>query len=135
MSDLYLPLLKRVIFILRNNSNVRSYIAQRTYTEVPQQEVFPYAVVSIDSSDWSAKDFSGQEHSLQVDIYSRASTPQEASAARNAIYNALNRQEDIFTLDSGRVISVNFTSGVVFKEPDGVVWHAVVQFRVVTSGS
>jgi len=132
MTDTYLPLLKGVIARLKAITAVTDVLSTRIYTDVPQNEVFPYAVISITSQDYSANDFSGMAHTIQANIYSRKNSPREIGVARSAIYEALNRLEDSVTLDVGNMAHLHF-NGVsdVFKDSDGATWVGVIQFRAV----
>lgn len=131
MSDSYLPLMKAIIAKLRADAPVGALIADRIFTEIPQKETFPYAYVQINSGDFSTKDFTGMEHSVEIKVFSQKSSPKECGQVRSAIYNALNRIEDTLTLDSGTVASVNFINALMLKEDDGVTWQGVLQFDIV----
>ena len=132
MSDNYLSLVKSIIARLKADSATGAIIGDRIYTDVPQQEVFPYAVLSISSSDFSSVTFTGMEHTVQINIYSRTKSPKETADARKAIYNSLNRQENALSLDSGNMAYINF-GGVadIFKDNDGTTWVGVIQFNSV----
>ena len=134
MSDSYLPLLKAIIATLKADAPVGAVVGDRIYTDVPQNEVFPYMVVSIDSSPYDANDFTGMEHTPQINTYSRDKSPYEAASARAAVYDALNRQGDTIALDTGRIVDIQYTGvGTVFKDTDGVTWTSVAQFRAVVT--
>lgn len=134
MSDSYLDLLKAIITTLKDDSAVGAVVGDRIYTDVPQNEEFPYSVVSIDSAPFSANTFTGMEHTVQVNTYSRDKSPLEAGSARAAIYDALNRQGDTIALDTGRIVDIQYTGiGTVFKDTDGVTWTSVAQFRAVVT--
>ena len=131
MTDTYLPVLKAVIAKIKAASTAAG---TRVFSDVPQKEIFPYVVVSIDSGDYSAKDFTGMEHTVQFNIYSRQKSPEQVGSIRSDIYDALNRQESTFTLDSGTMSNILFNGvGDVFKDTDGKTWLGVIQFRAVVT--
>ena len=129
MSDTYLPLIKAVIARLKATSAVTSIVGQRIYTDVPQKETFPYIVITAESADYSAKDFSGMEHTLEIHGFSRSKTPLEAGNIRSESYDVINRNESGLTLDNGSMTNVYYQTGAIFKEPDGVTWHSLGQYR------
>jgi len=135
MSDFYLPLIKSVIAKLKATSAVTSLVSTRIYTDVPQAETFPYIVVSADATDFSTKTDVGQRYSVQFDIYDREKSPQPNGAIRAAVFNTLNRLDGNLLLDAGKVVSVNFQTSAMFKEPDGVTWHGALILDVITMES
>lgn len=132
MTDTYLPLMKGALALLKATSGVTNLTGQRIYSDVPQKQTFPYVVCSIDSSDFSAQDFTGMDHTLQFNIYSRDKSPEETARIRSAIYTSLNRQESVIELDAGTMTHIHFNGvSTTFKDVDGVTWVGVIQFRAV----
>lgn len=134
MSDTYKSLMKAVIAAMKADSAVGAVIADRVYSKVPQNEVFPYALIAISSSPFDAKDFSGQDHVIQINMYSRKSDPSQIADLKIACYNLLHRQESALTLDTGTMSILQF-DGVseVFIGTDGTTWEGVTQFRAVVT--
>ena len=132
MSDSTLVGLKGVMARLLGFSTLTSIVSTRIYSSVPQQATFPYAVVEFTSSDWSQQDDDNMQHTVRVNGYSRHSSPLEAMQIAEKTYNALNRQENNITLDSGNVVLLIF-AGVktTFKELDGITWHSVIEFNLI----
>lgn len=133
MADSYLELMKAIISELRGDSTLSVLVSNRVYTEIPQDETFPYCYVSVESNDFSTKTTTGMAHVIQVQGFSRDASPKEAADIRAAVYDALNRQEANITLDSLRLVDVNFITGDIFKEDDGITWQSVIQFRAVVT--
>lgn len=129
MSDTYLPLMKGVIAALKADGTVSGLVSTRVYSDVPQDETFPYIVVEIDSEDYSSKTFSGMGHEVRIHAYSRKKSPKEIGDIRDAAYDVIHRQEGSIALDNGVLSHVNFSTGLMFKEPDGVTWHGVSVFN------
>lgn len=133
MSDTYLAGIKSILSRLNAVTPVTDLVGARIYTDIPQDEAFPYIVVKMDSAPFMTKDFSGMEHTLEVHSFSRDKTPKEAGDIREAVVDALHRQESNLTLDKQAVTDIQYETGAVFKEPDGVTWHGLIQFRFIIS--
>ena len=134
MSDTYLSILKAVISNLKNTSAVTNLVSTRIYSNVPQKETFPYISIEVDSADYSTKTFTGMEHTVQVNIYSRNKSPKQVGDIRKAVYDALNRNESGLTLDSGVLSHIHYDGiGSVFKDTDGVTWTGIIQFRAIVT--
>lgn len=134
MSDNELGLLKGVIARLRAYSTLTNLVSTRTYSDIPQQTPFPYCLVSIESTPYDGKDFSGMQHTVRVQGFSREKNKKEALQIRSAIYDALHRQEGSITVDGGTLIRINAAPLLdCFQEPDGVTWQSVIQFDAVVT--
>lgn len=132
MADTFLPILKAITAKLRANTSVMGYVATRIYSNVPQNTTFPYIRLTIDSSPFDTVSTTGMEHSINVQIFSRDASPNEAGAIRAAVYNLLHRNESAFTLDNGTLFNINLDGlGFLEQEPDGKTWQAMAQFRAV----
>ena len=134
MADTYLSMLKATIAALKADAATGAVVGDRIYTNVPQNETFPYVVIELDSGDYSSDTFSGMQHTIQANIYSRETSPLEVGNARKAIYDVLHRQENTLSLDTGNLSHIHF-NGVaeVFKDTDGATWVGVIQFRAVVT--
>lgn len=134
MSDTYLSLMKGVIAQLKGKTAVTNLVGTRIYSNVPKKETFPYVLISITSSDFSTKTFSGMDHTIQLNIYSRKPSVKQAGDIRKACYDALHRKESEITLDTGSLAILQFNGlGDIFKDTDGVTIEAVSQFRAVVT--
>jgi hypothetical protein len=132
--DSYKPLLKAVIAALKADSTVSGLVGARIYSNVPQNETFPYIMVSISSLDFSSVTFSGQDHAIQINAYSREADPEEVADIKSACYNVLHRNESGLTLDSGTLSIIQFDGlAEIFKDNDGITWEAVTRFRAVVT--
>ena len=130
MPDSTLPGLKGIMTRLLAYTDLTDLVGTKIYTNVPQQTAFPYIYVELTSSDWSQKDDTNLEHKIRAHVYSRNSSPYETMNISTEVYNALNRQEDNISLDSGDVVLLQY-SGIktTFKEDDGITWHGVTEFN------
>ena len=134
MADSYAPLLKAIMTRLKAYSALTAITSSRIYADTPQDATFPYATITISSSPYDGDEFTGMEHEIQVQGFSRDPSPKEAGDIRAVVYDALHRQENNLTLDSGSVRHIHYTSvGFVEREPDGVTWQALMRFRCVVT--
>jgi hypothetical protein len=122
--------LKAIIARLNAVSAVTSVVSTRIYSDIIENPTFPYILVELSSTPFDTKDSSDQEHQIFVHCFSKKNTPTEAMDILSGIYSALNRTESNITLDSGYLTYSQF-AGVndIFKEPDGITWHGVMNFN------
>ncbi len=135
MSDTTLEVLAAVMTALKASATLTNDVGgstnPRIYTNLPDNPVFPFVFLSIQSTDFSQKDSAGMDHTVQVSVFSRHTSLQEAVAIREKVYNILNRGEA--ALASAGVWRSLFSGvGPVFKESDGVTWQAAAQFTITT---
>lgn len=130
MSDDFKDIVIDVISILSGDATLTGLVGSRIYTDVPDNETFPYINVSVTSGDYSVKDQVAMEHNIQVSAYSRDTSLDECSDIRSRVYDLLNRQEVAFTTSSVSNIMFNGFANVA-KEPDGKTWQSVIQFDAV----
>lgn len=134
VADSYGVLLKAIIAKLKATAALTAIVSTRIYSNIPQNTTFPFAAVSISSIPFDGDAFTGMEHNIQVQGFSRKPTPDEAADIRSAVYDALNRNESGLTLDSGSVRHIHYTgTGFVEREPDGVTWQSLVSFRCIVT--
>ena len=131
MADTYLSLLKGVIAALKGTSSITSIVSTRIYSDVPRKEVFPYIVVSIESAPYDTKTFSGSERLLQITAYSKNKSPEQAGRIRSKAYDLLHNNASSIALTQGDLTNIQYVTGNMFKEPDGVTWQSLIQFRVI----
>lgn len=129
MSDTAAAIITSVITGLKANAGVTALVSSRIYSDVPNNPVFPFIMVSLSSQDFSSKTETGMQHTLQVSCYSRAKTIKQVLDIRQACYNYINRNE----AGVSPAWLVQFTGvAPVFKESDGETWAATAQFKVLT---
>lgn len=129
MAESSASLLKAVVAVLRA---ALIDLAGRVYSDVPQGAAFPYALVTSSALPFAAGDFSGQSHTLRIQIFSRDGSKKNLLMVQQAVFNALDRQEATLVLDAGAVVKCEYAmSDQPFKEDDGKTWQAVSEFTVV----
>ncbi len=129
MSDSALPTLKGVIDKLEATAGVTNLVSTRIYTDVPEKPIYPFIIIRMESAPFAAKDFSDQDHTINVQAFSQLASPFECLSIRGAVMDALDREGDNITVTGKNVVKCNY-SGVAFfdKEPDGITWQGLVSF-------
>ncbi len=108
-------------------------LESRVFSDVPQGEPFPYAVVSSSARPFAANDFSGQQHTLRVQTFSREDSKRQVLQLQAAITALLDRQEQNLSLEAGTLIKCEYAmTDQPFKEDDGKTWQSVCEFTVET---
>ena len=127
--------LKAIIARLNAVSGVTNLVSSRIYSDVIENPTFPYILVELRSQPFATKDSSDQEHEVMVHCFSKNNTPTQAMDILSGVYTALDRTESNFTLDSGNLVYSQL-GGVndIFKEPDGITWHGVINFNFLITG-
>lgn len=126
------PLTKGIIARLNAVTAVTDLVSARIYTFVPQQQTFPYIKVSMDAEPFADKTESDSQHNVRVQAWSRKATAEEALDLKEAIFNALDRQEANITLDSGTLVRLQYDgTSDIFVEGDGKTTQVVIEFKAV----
>ena len=132
MADFTRSCLSGIISRLLNYTDLTDIVNNRIYTNVPQQTSFPYCVIEIESTPLQTKDNSTDIQNLMVHGFSDKGSPNEALEIREKVFNALDRQENAITLSQGDLVYIE-TAQIkdIFKEPDGVIWHSLINFNIL----
>lgn len=132
MADSALRVIQAIVARLNTEPTVSGLLGGKVYTDVPQQTSTPYAVLSIDSNDWSTKSSSDMSHSLRIQTFSDKKGIKECLTIRSAIVDALDRQEANVTVSGATYVKIQKGGlNTAFKEPDGKTWQSVIQFDIV----
>lgn len=130
--DSALVVIQAVIVTLGAKPAVVSAIADRIFTDVPQKATFPYLVLGVDTEPFAASDFSGQTHTLRLQVFSQAATVKEALTIRKLCLDALDRQETSIALSAGTLVKCEYSgSGTMFQEDDGKTWQAIGDLEII----
>lgn len=89
------------------------------------------AYVSIGASDVGIDDaecVDGEEHNVQIDVWSRAVGQVKCKAICSAIKAVLHQAE--LVLDTNALVESELQLYRVFSDPDGLTTHGVLQFRI-----
>ncbi len=101
------------------------------YDHVPEGAAFPYVTIGETTSrDWSAKTFSGQEHTMTFHVWSQTTGRRQTREILASLYAELH--EKPLAVAAHDLISLRYEFSETFKDPDGVSHHGVIRFRAVT---
>ena len=132
MADTAGEVIEGITTRLKAFTAVSNLVDARIYTAVPQNEVFPYIVLGIESDDYSTMSSSDMMHIVRVQAFSTYNGTKEALEIRAAAVAALDRQEDNVTVTGATVVRLQKSGlNTVFIEPDGITWQSVIQFEMV----
>lgn len=103
----------------------------RVYDAVPQDAVFPYAVIGqVSGKPWDTKTSDGMEAVLEVHTWSRYAGMKEAKDIMAAVTAVLDDQA--LSVAGHTLVNLRFESSQTSLENDGITRHGVQKFRAVT---
>lgn len=118
--------LQRLLFTTLKADAGVSAITSRVYDNIPTAPVFPYISFGPqDATDAGADCIDGQEITIQLDCWSRAVGFLECKNMVDAVRKALHEQE--LTLTDNALAEIRVFLTRVFRDPDGLTTHGVVQ--------
>ncbi|MBL4801741.1 MAG: DUF3168 domain-containing protein [Emcibacter sp.] len=101
------------------------------FDPVPEGEDLPYLTIGEGSMrDWSAKDFIGQEHLIDIHIWSGKRGGGEVRTLSDRVATLLSGQN--LTLTGHQLVGLEFTFFENFFDGDGQVRHGILRFRAKT---
>lgn len=138
MSDASWPLQQAVYSALTGASAVTALLASASavYNHVPQDSAFPYITFGVDTAaDWGTKTEQGQAHTLDVHVWSRYRGTKEARQVLAAVYGVLHEQPGALSVSGHTVVEVRYRFSRVVRDPDGLTYHGVAQYQVLTEAT
>lgn len=106
----------------------------KVYDAVPQSAKFPYVALGRASMrDWSTGTEEGREHSIVLDVWSRAAGTREAQEIVAAIEDALAGVP--LALAGHHLVNLRFDAAEFRREGNGETVHGLVRFRAVTEAA
>lgn len=101
------------------------------YDPAPEGQKLPYLTIGEGSlRDWSAKDFTGQEHLMDIHIWSGENGGGQVRSLADQVVTLLSGQS--LTLTGHQLVGLKFTFFENFFDGDGQVRHGVLRFRAKT---
>lgn len=108
------------------------------YDHVPQDTARPYIQLrATQAQEWDTDPYAeatgiGEAHILSLDTWSDYEGVYQTRQLLRRCKELISDQEASFTLIDHKLISIRFVLMDVFPEPDGQLYHGVVQFRAIT---
>lgn len=101
------------------------------YDPAPEGQNLPYLTIGEGIvRDWSAKDFTGQEHLLDIHIWSGKRGGGQVRSLADQVANLLTAQN--LTLVGHQLVGLEFIFFENFFDGDGQVRHGILRFRART---
>lgn len=92
---------------------------------------FPFVVLGDDTAtEWDTDSSFGQETTITLHVFSRATARKECKQIQDAIYNAL--QDASLAVTGHTAVLCFFEFSESFADPDGATQHGVSRFRILT---
>ena len=133
MGDASWPLQKAVFTALEADAGVKALVGDpaRIYDHVPAKTTYPYIHIGDgDGVDWSSKTFTGQDHTIELHIWSRYRGSKEIKNILSAIHDVLH--EAALTVTGHNLIILRFDFRTSFMDSDGLTRHGIIRFGALT---
>lgn len=128
MADGFLTLQAAIYSALTANPAIGAQI----YDAVPQAAAYPHIEIGEGLTlDWSAGLMRGEEHRIDVHVWSRYRGAKEARELMAKVKNRLHEQS--LTLTGNALVDVRFSDSDLTVDADGLTRHGVVRFRALTT--
>lgn len=123
--------LQKLVFdLLRSAPAVSSLVGSRVFDSVPGSVTFPYISLGpTDIVEEGSDCIASGEHTLQIDVWSRAVGAVEAKRIVDAVKKALHEREATLQDNALVDLAVGFRS--VVQDPDGKTSHGIVRLTAL----
>lgn len=132
MSDTLRLTMQSVETTLKDSAAIDAIVDGRITAAPDGAQVYPYIMVSGESLPWNTASFSGMQHRIRVQAFSRELKPGQVLKLRELVYAALHRQESSLSV-AGHTVVLSEYDGLAdcFPEGDGKTWQSVIEFNIV----
>lgn len=98
------------------------------FDRVPEDHPsFPFVTIGEDVlGEWDTKTVNGFDGSITIHVWSRYSGRKETKQMQQTIYDTLHNQPPV------GLIMLQHSSSETFLDPDGITYHGVSTYRVLT---
>jgi hypothetical protein len=123
--------LQKTIFTVLSGDSQLGPLITGVYDFPPQGTTFPYVTIGWGSeTDWGTHTFQGQEHTLMIHTWSRATGRKQARTIMGHIYRILHEKR--LSVSGQYMIIMRYEFSDIDIDPDSVTHHGVQRFRVLT---
>ncbi len=118
----------QAIYDKLNNDSILMAEVSGIFDPAPEGQNLPYITIGEGSSyDWSAKDFAGQEHIIDVHIWSGQKGGGQIRILADKVADLLAGQD--LTLMGHQLIELKFIFFENFFDENGDIRHGILRFR------
>jgi len=131
MTLLAMHSLWQAIYDKLSNDSILMAEISGIFDPAPEGQDLPYLTIGEgNATDWSAKDFSGQEHVIDVHIWSGHQGGGQIRALADQVASLLADQDLI--LNGHQLVGLKFIFFENFFDENGEVRHGILRFRAKT---
>tara|TARA_R110002126_G_scaffold15594_1_gene63779 strand:- start:679 stop:1080 length:402 start_codon:yes stop_codon:yes gene_type:complete len=118
---------------LSTDSNLTSVLKAKVFDDIPENTDYPYVQLGEDTAiDYSTKDQTGSEVSVNVDVWSRYRGSLEAKNIMDRVHTLLH--DSSLSVTGSNFINMRFEFSDIIRDPDGITRHGVMRFRAIMLG-
>lgn len=122
-----------VIVALRADATLIAQVAAaKILAYVPEGTDEPYIeIVENSTGEWDTDTDNGKVHTVSISAWSSQEGPKEVQNILRAVYDVLQDNVSL-SLTGHNLVNMRYLFQDVVREPDGQLYHGIVQFRAVT---
>ena len=118
---------------LSADNNLTAVLGAKVFDDIPENTSYPYVQLGEDTAiDYSTKDSTGSEVSVNIDVWSRYRGSLEAKNIMDRIHTLLH--DSSLSVTGANFISMRFEFSDIIRDPDGITRHGVMRFRAIMLG-
>ena len=118
---------------LSTDSNLTTTLGAKVFDDIPEETPYPYVQLGEDVAiDYSTKDQTGSEVSVNVDVWSRYRGSLEAKNIMDRVHTLLH--DSSLSVAGSNFINMRFEFSDIIRDPDGITRHGVMRFRAIMLG-
>lgn len=126
-----LELQREIVRILKGDIAVASFVGDKIYDRVPDNQAFPFVQLGeFQSFEDDSDCYNSLETFVTIHAWSRTFGSVECKNIVNAIRSALH--ESNFTVTGGNVVECRCQQTRVFLDADGETSHGVITLRILS---
>lgn len=109
-------------------------IGAAVYDAVPQDAAYPHIEIGDGLTlDWSAALLRGEQHRIDIHVWSRYRGQKEAKELLAKIKDRLH--EKSFSLTGSALVDIRFADAETMTDADGLTRHGIIRFTAITTKS
>ena len=118
---------------LSTDNNLTSTLGASVFDDIPEETPYPYVQLGEDTAiDYSTKDQTGSEVTVNVDIWSRYRGSLQAKNIMDRVHTLLH--DSSLSVTGSNFINMRFEFSDIIRDPDGITRHGVMRFRAIMLG-